>query len=72
MPDLVANLAGALLAGARAALPLQRIVDAPAAAREVGGREMVRIPFQWPPKAAATGQAKGETELGAVSLSLKP
>ena len=42
------------------------------AAREVGGREMVRIPFQWPPKAAATGQAKGETELGAVSLSLKP
>ena len=42
------------------------------AAREVGGREMVRIPFQWPPKAATGGQAKGETELGAVSLRLKP
>ncbi|MDP1616531.1 DUF2271 domain-containing protein [Phenylobacterium sp.] len=42
------------------------------AAREVGGREMVRIPFQWPPKAPASGQAKGATELGAVSLNLKP
>ncbi|WP_333587051.1 DUF2271 domain-containing protein [Phenylobacterium sp.] len=42
------------------------------AAREVGGREMVRIPFQWPPKANAAGEAKGSTELGAVRLTLKP
>ena len=42
------------------------------AAREVGGVEVVRTPFQWPPKAAATTSAKGATELGAVSLTAKP
>ena len=42
------------------------------AAREVGGREMVRIPFQWPPKANAGGEARGSAELGAVRLTLKP
>jgi hypothetical protein len=42
------------------------------AAREVGGRELIRVPFQWPPKSAQTAQAKGEHELGAVTLTLKP
>ncbi|WP_375268662.1 DUF2271 domain-containing protein [Phenylobacterium sp.] len=42
------------------------------AAREVGGREMVRVPFQWPPKAQTSGRAAGESELGAVTLTLKP
>lgn len=42
------------------------------AAREVGGRELVRVPFVWPPKAATTTQAKGQHELGAVSLTAKP
>lgn len=42
------------------------------AAREVGGRELVRVPFQWPPKAATGGKAQGSTELGAVSVELKP
>lgn len=42
------------------------------AAREAGGRELVTIPFQWPPKQAVTGKAKGEHELGALSLELKP
>ncbi|MFT7722292.1 MAG: DUF2271 domain-containing protein [Roseateles sp.] len=43
------------------------------AAREVGGREVVKVPFQWPAKAAAaTATAKGEHELGAVSLTVKP
>lgn len=42
------------------------------AAREVGGRELVRVPFVWPPKAPATAQAAGQHELGAVSLSVKP
>ena len=42
------------------------------AAREVGGRETLAIPFQWPPRKAATGSAQGQTELGAVSLVLKP
>lgn len=42
------------------------------AAREVGGREVVRVPFAWPPTAPAGGQARGEAELGTVSLDLKP
>ncbi len=42
------------------------------AARESGGRELVRLPFQWPPKAAAAGKAQGEREIGAVSIALKP
>jgi hypothetical protein len=42
------------------------------AVREVGGREVVRIPFEWPIKAAKQGSAKGTKELGAVALSLNP
>ncbi|PXV58322.1 Hypothetical protein SAMN04487785_105115 [Dyella jiangningensis] len=42
------------------------------AAREVGGREVVRVPFTWP---AATPQqlaAQGSSELGAVKVDLAP
>jgi hypothetical protein len=42
------------------------------AAREVGGRELLRLPFQWPPAAEATQTARGSSELGAVSLEIKP
>jgi len=42
------------------------------AAREVGGREVVKVPFVWPPKAATTIQARGEHELGAISVTVKP
>ena len=42
------------------------------AAREVGGRELVRIPFQWPPQKAEQLAARGEHELGAIALDLKP
>lgn len=42
------------------------------AVREVGGREAVRIPFEWPIKAAKQDSAKGSKELGAVALSLNP
>jgi hypothetical protein len=42
------------------------------AAREVGGRELLRVPFQWPPKAPAKLDAKGETELAAITVELKP
>jgi hypothetical protein len=42
------------------------------AVREVGGREAVRIPFEWPIKAAKRETAKGTKELGAVALSLNP
>lgn len=42
------------------------------AAREVGGREIVRIPFDWPAKRGPAGSVKGTSELGAVSLDIKP
>ena len=42
------------------------------AAREVGGREIVSIPFQWPPAMAEHAQAAGTSELGEVKLELKP
>lgn len=42
------------------------------AVREVGGREAVRIPFEWPIKAAQRGNAQGKSELGAVALTLNP
>lgn len=42
------------------------------AAREVGGRELVKLPFTWPPTAAQNLRAQGASELGAVSLELKP
>lgn len=42
------------------------------AAREVGGRELLRVPFQWPPPAAKTAAVQGEHELGAVTLDVKP
>ncbi|MDP1598350.1 DUF2271 domain-containing protein [Phenylobacterium sp.] len=42
------------------------------AAREVGGVEVLRAPFQWPPKARATSSAQGSSELGAMSVTVKP
>ncbi len=42
------------------------------AAREVGGRELLRLPLHWPPAAPAQAAAKGEHELGAVTVALKP
>ena len=42
------------------------------AAREVGGREIVSIPFQWPPAKAEQAGAAGSSELGEVRLELKP
>ena len=39
------------------------------AAREVGGRELVRVPFTWPGKTGATMRASGKSELGAVSIT---
>lgn len=38
------------------------------AARELGGRETVRVPFRW--GSANTGRASGSTELGAVSVAV--
>jgi hypothetical protein len=40
------------------------------ASREVGGKELVEIPFTWSPGAEATASAAGKTELGAITLKL--
>ncbi len=42
------------------------------AARESGGRELVRVPFQWPQKSAQKLSAHGKEELGAVTLQITP
>ena len=41
-------------------------------AREVGGRELKSIPFQWPPEQRKTSNIKGETEIGSIALTLNP
>lgn len=40
------------------------------AAREVGGRELVKIPFTWP--VAGEQSAKGSKELGEIKVTVKP
>lgn len=42
------------------------------AAREVGGREVVKVPFTWPAKNTAEHSAKGSKELGEVKLTATP
>ncbi len=55
---------GARLAG----LPAGQYNIVVEAARELGGREAVRVPFRW--GAPNTGRATGATELGAVSVAV--
>jgi hypothetical protein len=40
------------------------------ASREVGGKELVEIPFKWAPGTEAQASAKGKEELGAITLKL--
>lgn len=42
------------------------------AVREVGGRELVRIPIEWPGAAPQRGEAQGTSELGKVAFELSP
>ncbi len=42
------------------------------AAREVGGRELVRVPLQWPVRTAQNQSVQGKDELGAVALNVRP
>jgi hypothetical protein len=59
-------------AQALAALPpgdYQLVIEA---ARENGGREVLRLPLQWPVRAAQAARVQGEHELGAVALEAKP
>lgn len=42
------------------------------AAREVGGREVLSIPFTWPVTKSETLRTQGHSELGEIVLELKP
>lgn len=42
------------------------------ASREVGGREVVKIPFEWPATRKQQATASGKTELGTVTLDIVP
>lgn len=42
------------------------------AAREKGGRELVKVPFEWRAGRRAAGSARGTTELGTVAVSVLP
>jgi len=42
------------------------------AAREVGGRELLRLPFQWPPEKRQEIVQQGSNELGRIQLVVKP
>jgi len=42
------------------------------AAREVGGRELIDIPFVWPTDKEQVLKAQGESELGALTFHLAP
>jgi hypothetical protein len=41
------------------------------AVREVGGRELLRLPFEWPGKQPQHVVAQGKTELGDISLDIQ-
>ena len=40
------------------------------ASREVGGRELLEIPFEWAPDASSETTIEGDTELGRITLRL--
>jgi hypothetical protein len=42
------------------------------AVREVGGRELLRVPFEWPAPSKQHAEAQGKSELGLVTLDLNP
>lgn len=64
-PQKIAFAAGKGPIGALAPGNYTLLVEA---AREVGGREVVRLPFAWPPRPGTVVRAAGSTELGAVTI----
>lgn len=42
------------------------------ASREVGGREVVRVPFKWDGKSAVDASSTGSAELGKIALKISP
>jgi len=59
-------------AKAVAALPPGRYDVVVEAARENGGREVLRVPFEWPVTKAQSAKVDGQGELGTVSINAKP
>lgn len=57
-----------LLAG----LPPGKYELAVEAAREKGGRELLRLPLAWPPTQKQTASAQGQHELSTVNVTLAP
>ncbi len=41
------------------------------AVREVGGRELLRVPFEWPGTQPQHASAQGKTELGTITLDIQ-
>jgi hypothetical protein len=41
------------------------------AAREVGGRELLRVPFEWPAASSQPARVQGQHELGQVQVNVK-
>jgi len=60
---------GARQVGALAPGTYELVVEA---ARESGGRELLRLPFTWLAKGSATINAEGKTELGMIIATIKP
>jgi hypothetical protein len=58
--------------GALDKLPAGQYTVMVEAAREAGGREVVKVPLQWPPKSAQNLTGQGKEELGAVVVQVKP
>lgn len=58
--------------GALDKLPAGQYTVLVEAAREAGGREVVKVPLAWPPKSAANVSGQGKEELGAVVVQVKP
>lgn len=61
-----------LAAQAVTALPPGRYEVVVEAARENGGREVLRVPFEWPVTKAQSAKAQGQGELGTVSIDARP
>ena len=67
--DHTLNLLDAKAVAALAPGQYEVVVEA---ARENGGREVLRVPFDWPVKKAQSTTAQGQGELGTVSLDARP
>ncbi len=59
-------------AKAVSALAPGRYVAVVEAARENGGREILRVPFDWPVKKPQGAKVPGDGELGSIAIEAKP